>query len=92
MPRPIPQILWAVGSLFLKTPTEGAETSVYCCTANVEPGAYYADCQRVKREARWALSKRAISDIWDTTERMLNEHAPETAPFLMQKSPGTPRR
>lgn len=68
-------MVWLFGLLFLKTPWEGASTSMFCCThPDVVPGGHYADARLVSREVPWTQSTSAYRTIWDVTQRHIDRH------------------
>lgn len=72
MIAPLAFLGWLVGLLFMKTPREGAQTSIYCAMApTLKPGAFYADCRAVG-EAPWAREKAAIAAVWKEAQAMLD--------------------
>ncbi|XP_074959257.1 retinol dehydrogenase 12-like isoform X3 [Phalacrocorax aristotelis] len=70
--------LWKIFSFFLKTPWEGAQTSVYCAVAeelDSVTGQYFSDCQPAYVSPRgrddetakklWSVSCELLSIQWD---------------------------
>jgi hypothetical protein len=58
--------------LFMKTPEQGAQTSIYAATspeAAGKQGAYYADC-RERRPAAHCLDDGTARALWEVSERL----------------------
>jgi NAD(P)-dependent dehydrogenase (short-subunit alcohol dehydrogenase family) len=58
--------------LFMKTPEQGAQTSIYAATspeAAGKNGAYYADCKE-KQPAAHCRDEATARKLWDASERM----------------------
>ncbi|XP_062402568.1 retinol dehydrogenase 13-like isoform X2 [Sardina pilchardus] len=66
------RILYQPFVLLIKTPTEGAQTTIYCAVeeslAN-ESGLYYSDCER-KPVAPQGLDDEAARRLWDVSATM----------------------
>jgi len=62
-------------SWFMKTPLEGAQTTLYCALEDfeeLEGGGYYVDCQRAE-EAAHAKSEEDRRRLWEVSEKLINE-------------------
>ena len=60
--------------LFMKTPEQGSQTSLYCCVAAEVEGqsrAYYSNC-RVKKPLNIALDDVECKKLWEYSLDMLN--------------------
>lgn len=70
--------LWKIFSFFLKTPCEGAQTSIYCAVAeelDSVTGQYFSDCQPAYVSPRgrddetakklWSVSCELLGIQWD---------------------------
>ena len=74
-----------VYGLFARSPSEGAETSVYLATApDVEgiTGRYFAD-KHSKESARISYDPSTQERLWMESEQLLAEHAPAGIPVPM---------
>uniref|UniRef100_A0A667YAV8 Zgc:153441 n=1 Tax=Myripristis murdjan TaxID=586833 RepID=A0A667YAV8_9TELE len=63
--------------LLMKTPREGAQTSIYCAvTPGLEEhsGCYFSDC-RVKRPAPEARDDLTARRLWDVSARLVNHYS-----------------
>ncbi|KDR15656.1 Retinol dehydrogenase 11 [Zootermopsis nevadensis] len=73
-----------IGKLFIKTPEQGAQTTIYCAvderTKN-ETGLYYSDCRRFPTLAK-ARDKEVARKLWDVSKCLvgLEDWDPLTAP------------
>lgn len=67
--RPLPQPFRRLVTRRLRTPEEGARTSVYCAAAPLPgpSGAYYAD-ERVKEPSRVALDDALALELWERSD------------------------
>lgn len=75
--RRIPSIFRWIPKLFMITPEQGAQTSLYCCTEPsiaADTGLYYDDCAE-RKPNRFALDDDGMNALWDKTEEWL-------APYL----------
>ena len=57
----------------MKTPTQGAQTSIYCAVSDEvlgKSGKYFSDCAEGK--LFWYVNKRAAEDLWKMSESMLS--------------------
>ena len=65
------RVPWPIRPLmhrFMKTPEQGAWTSLHCATADgCEQGAYYDD-QRIKKPSRLALDDGLAAELWRRSE------------------------
>jgi NAD(P)-dependent dehydrogenase (short-subunit alcohol dehydrogenase family) len=69
---PLLSALQRVVMLFMKTPEQGAQTSIYAATspeAAGKQGAYYADC-RERRPAAHCLDDGTARALWEVSERL----------------------
>ena len=60
-------------SKVLKTPTQGAQTSIYCAVSDEvlgKSGKYFSDCAEGK--LFWYVNKRAARSLWRMSESMLD--------------------
>jgi retinol dehydrogenase-12 len=67
--REVPWPIRPLMKLRMRSPTQGAQTSVYCATAPEvagDTGLYYDDCRR-KEPSRHATSERA-AELWERSE------------------------
>eukprot|EP01027_Heterolobosea_sp_BB2_P012779 GEZU01018485.1.p1 GENE.GEZU01018485.1~~GEZU01018485.1.p1 ORF type:complete len:324 (+),score=116.27 GEZU01018485.1:28-972(+) len=65
-------IFYPIAKHFLKTPIQGAQTSIYCAIApDVKPGAYYADCKEAKVLRSVALDDAKQKKLWELSERLV---------------------
>ena len=63
---------------FMKTPEEGAQTSIYAATSAAalgKQGAYYADC-REKQPAAHCRDDATARELWAASERLTGLHYP----------------
>lgn len=61
----------------MKTPFNGAQTTLYCCLSSLledETGCYYEEC-RLSEAHRRALDEDAQKRLWDWSERAVAHHA-----------------
>eukprot|EP00116_Pleurobrachia_bachei_P014908 sb/3475170/ len=64
--------------LIIKTPEEGAMTSVYCCVEDgLVSGSYFGDCEREELKPI-ATNQDTQKKLWDFTVKLL-EHYPKGA-------------
>jgi NAD(P)-dependent dehydrogenase (short-subunit alcohol dehydrogenase family) len=71
--REVPWPIRPLMKLRMRSPAEGAQTSVYCATSPEvagETGLYYDDCRR-KEPSRHATPERA-SELWERSEAWVN--------------------
>lgn len=69
--RRVPRFLSALPRLFMRSPADGAKTSVYCATAvdvANHTGRYYADCKE-KRPNRAADDAALARSLWEKSAR-----------------------
>lgn len=69
---PLLDVLHKVVMLFMKTPEEGAETSLYAATspdAAGRNGAYYSDC-KLKEPAAHCRDGATATQLWDVSEKL----------------------
>lgn len=71
------------GRLFMRTPAQGAETSVWAASSPAltgSTGGYYSDCApgRMYPSARRAQDDRSL---WDATAALVRERDPEFCPY-----------
>jgi NAD(P)-dependent dehydrogenase (short-subunit alcohol dehydrogenase family) len=69
---PLLQALQKLVMLFMKTPEEGAQTSIYAATSNEvvgKQGAYYADC-REKQPAAHCRDDATARQLWEVSEKL----------------------
>jgi retinol dehydrogenase 12 len=74
--RRVPWPVRALMKLRMRSPAEGAETSVYCATSPEvagESGHYYEDCRR--KEASAAATPELGAELWDRTLAWLGPDA-----------------
>ena len=60
--------------LFLKTPCQGAQTTIYCAVAeelNGVSGKYFADCRETKLETAAATDEEAAERLWNISAKMV---------------------
>ncbi len=58
----------------IKTPEEGAQTTIYCATEDkieCESGNYYADCCG-KEPTQFAKDMEAAKRLWEESEKLIN--------------------
>lgn len=68
--RPVLEFAGQLG--FLKTPDEGAQTSLYCAVAprgELVPGAFYADCAPFT-PTQHARSRQEARHLWEASEEL----------------------
>jgi len=61
---------------FLKTPDEGAQTTLYCATAplgELKGGAFYADCKEFTPTAHARSREEAVA-LWEASEELAAEY------------------
>jgi NAD(P)-dependent dehydrogenase (short-subunit alcohol dehydrogenase family) len=66
--RRVPWPVRALMKLRMRSPAEGAETSVYCATSSEvagESGRYYEDCRR--KDASAVATPELGAELWDRT-------------------------
>jgi NAD(P)-dependent dehydrogenase (short-subunit alcohol dehydrogenase family) len=71
--REVPWPIRPLMKLRMRSPTQGAQTSVYCATAPElagDTGLYYDDCRR-KEPSRHATPERA-AELWERSETWVN--------------------
>ncbi|KAI5739272.1 hypothetical protein M8J77_017177 [Diaphorina citri] len=72
----IPGTAWLyqrVGGLFIKSPLQGAQTTLYCALdkkCERETGLYYADC-KVKSTARRAKNPETAKELWTQSWKLV---------------------
>jgi NAD(P)-dependent dehydrogenase (short-subunit alcohol dehydrogenase family) len=69
---PLLDVLHKVVMWFMKTPEEGAQTSLYAATAPEaagKSGAYYADCKE-KQPAPHCRDEQTARALWDVSEKL----------------------
>ncbi|XP_063967091.1 retinol dehydrogenase 11-like [Lytechinus pictus] len=62
-----------LGSAFLKTPEQGAQTNIYCCVdekAGQETGLYYKDCATAT-PTKAAQDNEAAKKLWDLSLKLV---------------------
>ena len=60
--------------LFLKTPWQGAQTTIYCAVAeelNIVSGKYFADCRETKLVTAAATDDEAAEKLWTISTKMV---------------------
>ncbi|MGB0347231.1 MAG: SDR family oxidoreductase [Balneolaceae bacterium] len=70
--NPIFALLWKIGSPFMKSHKDGAETSIYLATSEEVAevnGAYFAD-SKVKTPRKQALDPEAARELWSISEEL----------------------
>jgi len=71
-PAPLRKIADAFMFLFMKTPVQGAQTSIFCAVhPDAVPGAYHQDCRDVPTSPL-AASDELASELWDKSIDLLN--------------------
>lgn len=61
-------------SIILKSPVEGAQTTLYCALSNdAKPGQYHSDCQLRKVFHRYAEDDQLAEQWWNYSETVINE-------------------
>ncbi|XP_033608461.1 retinol dehydrogenase 11 isoform X2 [Cryptotermes secundus] len=58
---------------FIKTPEQGAQTTIYCAVSNEaggETGLYYRDCKK-GRPNPLAFNERLAADLWDKSAKLV---------------------
>jgi len=71
LPQPIPLLLGWIGSLFLKTPIEGAQTQIFAALASElvnSPGAYLKECAVAQSSAAGRDLPKA-AQLWTFSEQ-----------------------
>ncbi len=66
--------LMVVGSLFLKTPHQGAQTTIYCAVAEELEGVsgrYYGDCREEKLATAAANDDEVAEELWRVSAKMV---------------------
>jgi len=64
---PLYPLLW----LFMKSPLEGAQTSLHCSLSDdIVPGAYYSDCKLKQAQLPENYEQKAVT-LWETSERLI---------------------
>lgn len=65
--------MWPVHKLFMKTPEQGAATTLYCALQKdieKDSGKYFADCQ-LSSLPRKCYDKKLATDLWEMSEKMV---------------------
>ena len=60
--------------LFLKTPWQGAQTTIYCAVAEELDGVsgkYFADCRETKLKTAAATDAEAAERLWNISAEMV---------------------
>ncbi|KAM4700964.1 dehydrogenase/reductase SDR family member 13 [Discoglossus pictus] len=73
LPQWVKVILFPFVWLFLKTPTDGAQTSIYCAVEEgieMYSGRYFANCQ-VKQVQSHARDDAVAKKLWEVSERLM---------------------
>jgi len=63
-------VLEALALVYFKTPTEGAQTSLYCATQAVHSGSFYADCKELETTAQGKDMEEAAK-LWDISTKLV---------------------
>jgi NAD(P)-dependent dehydrogenase (short-subunit alcohol dehydrogenase family) len=66
-------LLWKIGAPFMKTPVQGAQTSIHLCSSpEVEgvTGEYFKD-SKITKPTRFARDDAAARRLWDESERLI---------------------
>uniref|UniRef100_A0A1B6HK17 Uncharacterized protein n=1 Tax=Homalodisca liturata TaxID=320908 RepID=A0A1B6HK17_9HEMI len=72
------KIFYYIASLFLNTPEQGAQTTIYCAVdekAAKETGLYYADC-KAETPSAMALDDQVAMKLWDISLDMVKLSPP----------------
>merc|ERR1711971_228262 len=67
-------VLWKLGMPFIKTPENGANTTIYCAVDESiadHNGRYYSDCKE-KQPAPQAENIEDAKKLWDLSEQLVN--------------------
>lgn len=74
MPDLIRMLLKPIRKIILKTPLEGAQTSLYCALSHeARPGEYHEDCQPRTVFHKYAMDDQLAREWWDYSEKVINE-------------------
>ncbi|KAK7868685.1 hypothetical protein R5R35_006976 [Gryllus longicercus] len=76
-----------IGKLFLKTPEQGAQTTIYCAVseeAEKETGLYYSDC-RVVQPRPQACDMQVSERLWNESARLVG--LGDWDPFTAKETP-----
>jgi retinol dehydrogenase-12 len=67
------KIIWPVIKCFIKTPLQGAQTTIYCCleeSIQDHSGRYYSDCKE-KTAASAGRSEEDAKRLWELSEKLV---------------------
>jgi hypothetical protein len=67
------KIAGPVAKCFLKTPLQGAQTTIYCCleeSIQNHSGRYYSDCKE-KMAASTTMSEEDAKRLWELSEKLV---------------------
>ncbi len=73
-PTVIQVVVWIVGYVFLKTPWQGAQTTIYCAVAEElegVSGGYYGDCRQEELVTDVAVDDDVAEKLWRVSEEMV---------------------
>ena len=65
---------WIIGYVLLKTPWQGAQTTIYCAVAEElegVSGGFYRDCKRAKLATAVAVDDEVAEKLWSVSEEMV---------------------
>ncbi len=63
-------------SVFMITPEQGAETTLYCCledSIEKDSGKYYANCKQVGTKRSATGTEEDWKRLWDISEKLIEE-------------------
>ncbi len=74
----IRKILEPIKYFIVKTPLEGAQTTLYCALSNqAKPGEYHSDCQPAEVFHQYAKNDKLAREWWTYSETLINEKLKE---------------
>jgi len=63
-------VVQALSLVYFKTPTEGAQTSLYCATQPVRSGSFYSDCKEFETTSQ-AKDMEEAAKLWDISLKLV---------------------
>jgi len=69
--RTLQNLLFPVLAFFMKSPIQGAQTTLFCAMGPIEKGAFYSDC-KVKQAKLPEKHKEVARNLWIKSEETIN--------------------
>lgn len=77
--REVPAPLRVLMKLFMRSPKKGAQTSIYCATADIAENGTYFEKSKQRHTTRLAQDEALARELWDWSERWVAQDASSVA-------------